>query len=206
MRPEWKLTESGDEGPARVVATFLTRERADRAVQALERAGVAADRIRVDDPGDRLAALEGEARREIDEAWAGPSVGLATRGQTRWAARGAVVGGLIGAVLVFVGFIPFPGLTLIPRLILCGAVGIAAGSTIGLIVGGGWGPRIEREYVSDAQRGVTVSVSSLQRDEIAASRRLLEGQRPVRVDEYGPKGEPQIGDVRPGEGPPAPTG
>jgi hypothetical protein len=203
MRPEWKMSEEGEAGPASVVATFATREGADRAVERLRREGIGSDRIRVDAPSDRLAALEGEARQEIDEAWAGPSIGLTTRAQTKWAAGGVVLGGMIGAVLVFVGFIPFPGLTLIPRLILCGAVGIGAGATIGLIVGGGWGPRIEREYVSGAQQGDTVSVTSFAPDDIAKARRILEGQRPVRLDEYGPKGEPRLGDVRPGEPPPA---
>ena len=38
MRPEWKMSEEGVEGPAKVVATFDGRERADRAVERLHRA------------------------------------------------------------------------------------------------------------------------------------------------------------------------
>jgi len=206
MRPEWNMSEEGGAGPEKVVATFETPEQAHRAVESLRAAGIADERIHVDAGSDHIAALEGESRQEIDEAWAGPSIGLITRAQTKWATTGTLVGGAVGALLVFVGFAPIPGLTLIPRLILCGTIGIAAGATIGLIVGGGWGPRIEREYVSDVQHGVTVSVTSPRRADIARSRAVLERLAPLRIDEYGPKGEPRLGDVRPGDVPPAAAG
>jgi len=201
MRPEWKMTERGAVGPERVVATFVSRERADRAIRRLREAGIADARIRLDDPSDEIASLEGQSRQEVDEAWAGPALGAATRGQTKWASMGTVAGGAIGAVLgAVVGFAPIPGLAFIPRLIVCAVIGLAAGATIGLITGGARGPVIEGETdAPDALRGVTVGVASTSRDEIVRARRILEAEGPSRVDELGVKGEPRLADVRPGD-------
>jgi hypothetical protein len=201
MRPEWKMSEQRAQGPERIVATFGTTAEADRAIRRLEDAGVSREHVRIDDPSDEIAALEGQSRQEVDEAWAGPALGAATRGQTKWASMGTLAGGAIGAVLgVFIGFAPIPGLTLIPRLILGAAIGLTAGATIGMIIGGGWGPGVEGETdASDAQRGVTLGVRSKDREEIVRARRILEAEGAVRIDEYGAKGEPRLTDVRPGD-------
>jgi len=201
MRPEWKMTEQGSVAPERVVATFVSRERADRAIRLLEDAGIPRGRIGLDDPADEIASLEGQTRQEVDEAWAGPALGAATRGQTKWASLGTVAGGVIGAVVgALIGFAPIPGLAFIPRLIVCAAIGLVAGATIGLITGGARGPVIEGETdAPDAMRGVTVGVSSTSREEILRARKILEAEGPSRVDELGVKGEPRLADVRPGD-------
>lgn len=93
-------------------------------------------------------ALEGEQRREADEAWAGPGVPASTDAQGKGLLIGSLVGGAIGLVLfVPLAFISIGGLSLTGRLILCAAVGALMGGTVGALYMGGRQPELEGEAV-----------------------------------------------------------
>lgn len=197
MRPEHETNRPAAQGAGEtVVGTFPDEASARRAVERLTSGGIAADRIVVGARADQLVATQSEERETVGEMVAGPSI-VATKGQTKWFSVGTVVGGAIGTVLgVVLAFIPIGGFSFISRLIAAAAVGMTAGSTIGFLIGGGFGPQLSGETQAPAaQRGVTVRVRSTDPLEIDRARVLLEAAEPERVDEVGPKGEPRLGDV-----------
>ncbi|MBW3574977.1 MAG: hypothetical protein KY450_08940 [Actinobacteria bacterium] len=108
------------------------------------------------DQGGRTESLESEQRREADDSWAGPAVGVASDAQTKGLFVGSIVGGAIGLVLFLpLALIDF-GLSTIGRLLLVGIVGALVGGTAGTLYLGGRLPELEGETVDadgEASRG-----------------------------------------------------
>ena len=103
-------------------------------------------------------ALEGEQRREADDSWAGPAVGLASDAQAKGLFVGSLVGGAIGLVLFLpLALIDF-GLPTLGRVLLVGIVGALVGGTAGTLYLGGRMPELEGETVDadgEPSRGST---------------------------------------------------
>ncbi|HVX19493.1 MAG TPA: hypothetical protein VHA73_15835 [Acidimicrobiales bacterium] len=162
--------------PQQAVAVFDGERAARDAVQALVAAGVRREAIRVGAERDRRAALRGEMREEADHTFAGPAGALpkeATRGAVAMALVGGGAGGVIGALI---SLIPFGGHWWV-RLVILVTVGIAAGSTIGFIAGGGAMARGPAEPPA-AARGITVAVQPVSSEVVE----VLRNAAPLRVD------------------------
>lgn len=162
----------------RLVAVFRTQ---DDAVEAAEAAGRAVDHdgpVRVGDPLDRVAALSGEMREELDHTIAGPgNVGPFTEEMSKGMSVGVLAGGLIGLVLALpFAAIDFGGMAAWTRLLVVALAGALAGGTAGWVIGGGFGAKRDDEALA-AEHGVTVSVPA----SVPAERALV-ASRPVRVD------------------------
>ncbi|MDQ1382785.1 MAG: hypothetical protein QOG65_164 [Actinomycetota bacterium] len=162
----------------RLVAVYETRDAALAAAEAARNAGVPADDVRVDEELDRVASIQGEMRQEIEHTVLGPgNVGPFTKEMAQGMTLGAVVGAVIGVVvaLPFAAF-SFAGWPLWLRLVLVAIVGGALGSTVGWIVGGGFGARRPDAPLA-AQRGVTVTAPALD-----AVQTALIAAAPIRID------------------------
>jgi hypothetical protein len=142
----------------RLVAVYDTEDDARAAVRALERAGVDTARVRVADPRDHVAAIEGEMRGEVMSSVAGPgNVGPFTKEMTQGSLLGMFAGGAIGLVVA----LPFAaidfGLEVWTRLLLLAIVGAVVGGTMGWVIGGGFGAKRPDEPLA-AETGVTLAV------------------------------------------------
>jgi hypothetical protein len=117
-------------------------------------------------------------RQEIEHTVLGPgNVGPFTKEMTQGMSLGAVVGGVIGLVVALpFAALSFGGWPLWLRFLLVAIVGAAVGSTVGWIVGGGFGARRPDAPLA-AQRGVTVTAPAL--DTVRTA--LIEAA-PIRVD------------------------
>jgi hypothetical protein len=158
-----------------LVAIFPDEQRAQAAVRGLTEAGIDPALIRIGDSLDRLAAIEGEMREEVNYVAAMPAP--VTRESMRGTIMGAVIGGIVGlaVALPFAAF-EIADLSLPGRLVLLGAIGALFGSFIGGFLAGAFA--IERSDVPlAAQSGTTVAVAESER-----SRRALEEAGATRVD------------------------
>ena len=97
--------------------------------------------------GADRASLRREQQDEAAQAWVGPGVPAMTDGQ--W--RGLALGGLAGAIIGAVAFLP---LALVPftdpaglRVLLVVVAGVLAGGTAGALYAGGREPELEGETV-----------------------------------------------------------
>src|SRR5690348_16098313 len=87
----------------RLVAVYDSEVTARRAVDSVLGAGAPKADVRFNEPLDRVVALQGEMRDEIDHSGAGPGVAP----YTKEAARGVAVVGTIGAVIGAIVALPF---------------------------------------------------------------------------------------------------
>ena len=162
----------------RLVAVYDSEVTARRAVDSVLGAGASKADVRFNEPLDRVVALQGEMRDEIDHSGAGPGVAP----YTKEAARGVAVVGTIGAVVGAIVALPFSaipfGLPFWGRLLLVEIVGVIFGFTIGWVIGSGFGARRPQESLA-AERGVTVTTPV--GDNI---RRALLSNSPLRLDIY----------------------
>src|SRR5262245_18960476 len=125
----------------RLVAVYDTIGDARPAAEVARRAGAAADTIRIAASLDRVVALAGEMREEMDHTLAGPgNVGPFTQEMQRGMTVGAITGAVIGFVIALpFAAIPFGDWSVLIRLLVVAIVGLALGGTVGWIVGGGFG-------------------------------------------------------------------
>ncbi len=149
-------------------------------------AGVAADAIEFEDPGDETASLRAEMREELDDAWVLPQAAFiapkeGARSFVVLTAVTCVVGAAIGVPLAFIDF----GMTFWTRLLLIEGLLVATGFAIGLVLGPSLGVKRPNEPMA-AQRGFTVRV----RQNDAPTRARLSAFNPVRLDEITVDGEP----------------
>jgi hypothetical protein len=156
---------------------YESERAATAAAQAAGRAGAFAGAIRVGAALDRVASLKGEMREETDHTTGGPGVGPFTKEMSEGMSFGVLVGALVGAIvaLPFSAF-GFAGWSLGPRVIIVAIVGVAAGGTVGWIVGGAFGARRPDESLA-AERGVTVTAPAL-----ASVLDALVAAGPIRID------------------------
>jgi hypothetical protein len=92
------------------------------------------------------AALRREQQDETAESWAGPGFGPMTNAQLKGLVVGALVGGVLGALLFLpLGLISWGDLSLPWRLGLAALCGALAGGTGGALYLGGREPELEGE-------------------------------------------------------------
>ncbi|MCU1497893.1 MAG: hypothetical protein JWM47_1846 [Acidimicrobiales bacterium] len=186
----------------RFVAIYPSRTHADEAAADLQSAGVDPALVRVGDREDLAAAMVGEMRQETGNSWRLLPSGIITAEQTKGSAMIMVIGGLVGVLVgLLIGLLPFGGLGLGSRLLICAIAGGLAGSTFGMVVGGGLGAR--GPATPGAAQGIAVSVArtddrvrrvlaghdALRLDRVAAGGNPIE---PVQVDRGGPDSEPEL--------------
>lgn len=180
-----------DEERDRLVGVYRDEETAEAAAEEA-RAGGARD-VEVGAEGDRVASLRGEMREELEEAWAGPSVGLYTKEQARSVPLYTAVGALLGALVALPGaFFDIDGLDFGVRAAIALFSGAMAGGTIGFLVGGGFfEPRRKSRSALAAERGVVVGATpeSATPETEQVDRHLITRQ-PMRVDKIEPDGRP----------------
>jgi hypothetical protein len=174
------------EQPLRFVAVYRSEEAARRAAAVAERAGADAGAMRVGEPLDRVASVEGEMREEMDRTLAGPgNFGPFTPRMAKGMTLGTVVGGAVGLVVALpAGAIEFGGWPLWARLLVVAIVGAIVGGTVGWIVGGGFGAERPDDALA-AEQGYPVSVPATREVEAA-----LKATHPLRIDLVDARGTP----------------
>ncbi|HEX3424838.1 MAG TPA: hypothetical protein VHT30_01810 [Acidimicrobiales bacterium] len=165
----------------RVVGSFPTRGAAEEAVEAAVHAGGDRASVAFDNADDERHSLLAEQQQEMDSSSAGPLTG-AIPGPARKALYvvlplATAVGIVIGLLLAL---IPIGHWTLAGRLLVYGLVGAACGSTIGFIVGGGFGA-LGPGRPTAGDRGVLVGVSA-PADVAPAVASAMAKHDPIRVD------------------------
>jgi len=100
-------------------------------------------------PSDELEPREDPVSaidREMDDVWGGPEIGVMTKSQARGLVLGAIIGGLIGAVLLQpLALIHIEGFGPLWRMAAVGVAGALAGATAGSLYLGGRLPQTEGE-------------------------------------------------------------
>jgi hypothetical protein len=169
-----------------LVAMYPTLDDARAAADLAARAGADPNDIRIDEPLDRVAALQGEMREEMDHTLAGPgNVGPFTQEMQRGMTAGAIVGAVVGLVLALpFAAIPFLDWDLWLRLLVAAIVGLALGGTVGWILGGGFAANRPEERLA-AERGVPLEVPAS--EPVAQA---LAATNPIRLDLVGSDGHP----------------
>ncbi|MFP5326632.1 MAG: hypothetical protein ACLGHT_04020, partial [Acidimicrobiia bacterium] len=106
------------------------------------------------------------------------------------------LGGVIGAVVIML-LAPFvlTDMSVVSRLVILGACGFVAGSTVGLVAGPGFSAKGPDEPVA-AERGVTVSMPLTD----PGMREVFSNAGAIRVDEVTDQGEPVINLEAEGDG------
>lgn len=181
-----------------LLVVLPTREDAEEAARQLLRAGVSAEDVQVDQEPDRIASLRAEMHEELTQAWVVPNAAVV---YTKEAARGLVLGVgagvLIGVLAAFpLALMPIGDTTYLLRLLIFVVVGIAMGSTIGLVAGPA-STATRPGQAPAAERGTLLRV----RHDSAELRRLLAELHPIRMDEIRRSDDQPIETVVTEEGP-----
>jgi hypothetical protein len=175
---------------SRLVAVYDSESDARAAGAALMRAGIDGSQLMVNRDVDRLASVGGEMRQEMDETMLGPgNFGPFTRDMSRGMLLGTVVGGAVGLVLAlpFAAF-SFGDWPVWARLLVVAIVGIAVGSTVGWLLGGGFGAERASEQLA-AEHGTTLAVPAS-----ALAQQVLRDTRATRIDVVTEDGRPLMTD------------
>jgi hypothetical protein len=170
----------------RLIGVYSTEDSARSAADAVRRAGVPDDEIRIGDPTDYVASVASEMRDETTHTIVGPgNVGPFTKEMSKGMLVGIVVGGAIGVVLALpLAAIPFGDFALWSRLLLVVIVGALVGATVGWVLGGGFGATRPDDKLA-AERGVTLTVPATPETEA-----LLSRTNPLRLDVVEADGQP----------------
>jgi hypothetical protein len=170
----------------RLVAVYGSERSARAAAAAARSVGASPDDIHVGATPDQIASVKGEMREEMDRTIAGPgNVGPFTPKMAKGMTVGAVLGALFGLVMALpLAIVDFGGWPTWLRLIVVAVAGVAAGATVGWIVGGGFGAERPDDPLA-AEHGVTVSVPATPEIETA-----LVTAHPMRVDLVTDDGTP----------------
>ena len=173
-------------GQHNVVATFKEPEAARRAVTALGRAGVEADKISF-------------LGRDVDEVTSDPDTRLrdleVTGAVAKKAGLGGAVGSTLGALAGAAAFaIPGVGPVIGAGIWGAAAAGAAAGGAVGGMVGGVASIDLSEDWeltFGEALREgqVLVAVQADDEDGMAKARKVLEGEGPERVERIDSEGK-----------------
>jgi outer membrane lipoprotein SlyB len=167
-----------------VVATFLEPEDADRAVRALERAGVDRTDISLLGREDRLAVYQAEEKSESEELPGSVAKSVAITG-----AEGAAAGGIAGFIAGAAAFgIPGIGPAVGAGIWAATASGAVAGSVAGGVIGGirkTWAARYE-DAIKEGR--VLVGVHSEDAEEVDSAERIMREAGTERTDRFDSEG------------------
>jgi hypothetical protein len=157
-----------------VVALFVRREDAERAVRTLVQAGF---------PPEHVGYLEPIDVKELKNTAKGAAQGIATG-----ATSGAVIGGVLAAVAV--GLIPGVGEALVGGALVAAVMGVVTGTSAGAVAGGLVGTAASSEdepyFMEEIQAGrILVSVEVADRGAEAKAAALLADSDPLEVDSLG---------------------
>ncbi len=180
-------SELGPELGERLVGVYRDEATARRVAEAARAAG--GDRVEIGAEEDRIAALRGEMREEVSEAWAGPSVGIYTKEMARSVLKWTAAASGIGVLLALpVAFFAFDNLSLAVRLFAAICAGAFGGGTIGFLVGGGFFDvrRKARDELA-AEEGVVVG-ADVTDPKVA---QVMAEPEPIRLDRVRPTGQPE---------------
>lgn len=141
-----------------LVAVFATRQEAEAVAKRLTDAGAPSASVRVADPRDEVASMQGEMREEMENTFVSPQAALAVdkegaRSMTVLLPIAIVVGALLFSPLAFVDF----GLTFAGRLLIAAVCGAVAGATAAFVIAGGIGAKGSAENLA-GEEGFTVRV------------------------------------------------
>jgi hypothetical protein len=168
-----------------LVAVFDSGSHARQAARQIEALGVPHDEIRVGDPLDALASVQGEMRQEASSVVAGPGTGPITKGAGRGILLGAVVGAVTGlAIALPFAALPLGDLSAGTRLSIVAAVGLVFGWFLGWYLGGTFGLDRPEEPLA-ASQGTTLAVPDSD-----GARQVLVETGSLRVDVVASDGEP----------------
>ncbi len=170
-----------------VIGVFRSREDADAAARAAQRAGAHPAAIRVASRDDEVRELQAEMLHEQETSIMGPgNVGPFTREMQRAMLPLAIIGFVVGAVVALpLAAIEFADFALGGRLLLVAVVGGVVGALVGFLFGGMYGARRPEEPLA-TERGVTVAIEDASPDAIEA----LRARRPIRLDAFERHGRP----------------
>ncbi len=186
--------------PFNVVAAFQAPAQAHAAVDALQRHGVPASAIHLNERttalgGDAVAGLRAEMQEELVESWGSPVVYMtgpqargAFWGTVLFTVPGFVLGAAAGAVWALVDG---SALGWWGQILVVALLGAMCGGTIGFLVGGGLEPR--HEAASDpertlddkravAERDVLLAIHTSDQDVAERAADVLRGMGAERVD------------------------
>lgn len=183
------MSDNPDSQLHRLVGVFRDEAAAREAVNAVRREGLALTSVRLGAGTDSVASLRGEMREELDHTVIGPgNIGPFTKEMTKGLGKGALGGAVIGMILALpLALINVPGVPLLFRLLIAAIVGAVGGATLGFVLGGGLKPDLPRLA---AERGVVVSIESQDPSEVERASKTLSRMDPVRLDAFGPGGQP----------------
>ena len=179
-----------------IVAAFEDDDAAERAAEAVKQAGIDGARVRVGTERDERAELQAEMREELENSVMGPgNFGPFTKEMQKGMVIGmgiaipaGIVLGLIVAALPIWGTAPRVDLAM--RLLIGAAIGAAAGTTMGFVLGGGWKPAFTDESEPVSEHGKTVAVTIVDLAEAERAAETLRRHGAARVDHVGPDGQP----------------
>ena len=142
--------------------------------------------VRVGDPRDEVASLEGEMREETSESFLSPQSGfLLTKEMAKGTRIGVPAATLLGALVALpFALIPFGDFSFVGRLITLAAIGATGGAVFGFILGAGLSAKGPRDPMA-AEKGTTVAVSASDPE----AREALTERRPLRVDKVSDGGQ-----------------
>lgn len=174
------------ESERQLLAVFDDDQTASRARTAVLDAGIPPERVHVGEAPDVVSGLRAEMLEELTRSATQPQAAAiypkeSARGFALVGGIGCVVGAALGAALATIDW----GSTFGVRLVVFVLVGIAFGSTIGMVAGASLAaPRPGTEPA--ATRGVVVRVEA----DDERLRDLLAGFHPIRMDELSANGGP----------------
>jgi hypothetical protein len=190
-----------------IVAAFRDPSSAERVAKDLERRGVSRRHlhlVRSKQPDRaRVAEMRGEMQEEVDESVAGPGVVLSPE-QAKGAGGGVLIGAIVGlaaglAVGALWAFGFESAMSQSGRLFVAGLCFLAAGATIGFVLGGALKPRLdaaehpgkmldERELAGEADTLLEVHIENS--DDAHMIEEVLERAGAERVDAVDREGTP----------------
>lgn len=189
-----------------VVAAFEQRQRAEEAVDSLERGGIPRAEMDIRSPGagdgDRRAESYAEMHDEVDGSFAGPSL-FATGDQAKGALIGLVpaslVGAMVGLVVGLVWAMAGSAGSDAFRILLPTIAFAVGGATAGFVAGGALKPRLsgQRDDArafddarTQAERSVLVAVHTDDEQRLERAAGVLRQMQPERMDFVHADGTP----------------
>lgn len=169
-----------------LIAVFATRREAEDVSRRVRAAGASESSVRLADPRDEVASMQGEMRDEMENSFVSPQAALAldkegARSMAVLLPIATLAGALLFAPLAFVDF----GLSFAGRLLIVAACGAVAGATFGFVMAGGLGAKGSSPRLA-SEEGVTLRIV----DPNASVEEIVRSAGAIRVDRFDADGMP----------------